>query len=336
KYDHTYDFSEGLALVVNNNNAGYIDASGEYKIEPTLYYDPFSSNGNFSNGLAPAKKSEEEKWGYINKKGEFVIPPIFDYAYDFSGEIACIKEDSKFGYIDINGEYLIKPKYEVAKSFFEELALVKEEGNEYYGYINKKGEMVIAPTYIYMDQVMYGSYKDFPGNISRVMDKNNYWGYIDKNTGEFIWKINEEKVEKRENEIITGDKKEYDFFGTWEFVNTLPGYISAMSQEQVDKLIGQRVEFSNDKVFSKTYDQVIYEIKDIPIAKFRDGNKISDDWDINPDSRFIHEIIIYNNYSKNKEIEWEHEEFGANIYYVDSRLIMDIEGVFFELKRVRN
>ena len=35
----------------------------------------------FSHGLAVVKQGG--KYGFINKKGEFVIPPTFDYAVNF-------------------------------------------------------------------------------------------------------------------------------------------------------------------------------------------------------------------------------------------------------------
>ncbi|MFW6016144.1 MAG: hypothetical protein ACOCRK_06870 [bacterium] len=146
----------------------------------------------------------------------------------------------------------------------------------------------------------------------------------------------EKDVTSNEKEINTESKKEYDFFGTWEFTNTLPGDISALSQEEIDKLIGKRIEFSNNTAFYENSIQVYYEIKDIPITKFRDKFKIQDDWGINPEKKTIHEIIIYKNNSKKEVLEWDHEGFGVDIYYVDSRLIMNIGGVFFELNRVVN
>ncbi len=42
-----------------------------------------------SEPLFPAM-GENEKWGYINRSGEFVIAPQFDYAQEFRGNYAVV------------------------------------------------------------------------------------------------------------------------------------------------------------------------------------------------------------------------------------------------------
>ena len=84
-------FSEGLALVnvggttdyhkVEGGYWGYMDRRGKLAIPARFFisvtngYD-FSMNGasRFNEGLA-AMISADGKWGYINKSGEWVIPP---------------------------------------------------------------------------------------------------------------------------------------------------------------------------------------------------------------------------------------------------------------------
>lgn len=52
-----------------------------------------------------------EKWGYINLKGEVVIPPQYDEAYLFSDGIACVMIDGKYGFINKIGETVIPCNY---------------------------------------------------------------------------------------------------------------------------------------------------------------------------------------------------------------------------------
>ena len=93
-YWHNYkckgssQFSEGLASVRydNNTKSGYIDKKGKVVLEN------IESGGAFSQGLAPARK--ENLFGYINKKGEFIIKPQFYEAGSFDKEgFARVKID---------------------------------------------------------------------------------------------------------------------------------------------------------------------------------------------------------------------------------------------------
>lgn len=48
--------------------------------------------------------------------------------------------NKKYGYINKKGEIIIEPKYDYAEEFSEDLAIVGTEGN--LGYINKKGKLL--------------------------------------------------------------------------------------------------------------------------------------------------------------------------------------------------
>jgi hypothetical protein len=101
------NFSEGLAVVWVRGKAGYIDKSGEIAISPQ-----FDWAGRFSEGLAPVRLcGDEVKLGYIDRTGKMVIEPKFDVAEDFSEGIARVYSDypDKFGYIDKMGNFVWYP-----------------------------------------------------------------------------------------------------------------------------------------------------------------------------------------------------------------------------------
>lgn len=52
---------------------------------------------------------QDKKWGYIDRKGEYVINPLFDETWDFSGGLARVKASGGFGYIDKTGNYVWNP-----------------------------------------------------------------------------------------------------------------------------------------------------------------------------------------------------------------------------------
>ena len=45
----------------------------------------------------------DEKWGYIDNKGNVVIPLEYDYADVFQGGVAQVKLNSEYVYIDRTG-----------------------------------------------------------------------------------------------------------------------------------------------------------------------------------------------------------------------------------------
>jgi|UniRef100_A0A7V6CMF5 hypothetical protein len=67
----------------------------------------------FSEGLKPVKTKSScpflgtgDKWGYIDKKGELIIPPIFDSAGSFSSGKARVKIGDQYYYIDKKGRFI--------------------------------------------------------------------------------------------------------------------------------------------------------------------------------------------------------------------------------------
>lgn len=75
-----------------------------------------------------------------------VIQPQFDYVSSFSEGLAAVAIDKKIGYINKVGKIVIPIQLDRAKDFFEGLAVVKnsDKNNFRFGFINKKGEMVIS------------------------------------------------------------------------------------------------------------------------------------------------------------------------------------------------
>lgn len=118
---------------------------------------------------------EKKKTGWINNKGEVVIPatfytPCWEAAYFYNGIArVCSTYGSTYGYGYINqsGEFITLNKYNYCEDFSEKLALVKENGS--YGYINMEGKYEIEPQYVYA-----ASFKEGVA----LARKDNKYGYI--------------------------------------------------------------------------------------------------------------------------------------------------------------
>ena len=66
-----------------------------------------------------------------------VIQSVYDWAWDFSQSLACVEVNDKWGYIDTKGNIVIPAVYDDAYSFSQGLAAVKVNGK--WGYIDTKG-----------------------------------------------------------------------------------------------------------------------------------------------------------------------------------------------------
>lgn len=100
KYIHS-KFSEGLIVVKHKGILSYSDRYGNIIISNSK----FKSLGDFSEGLAAAEIAGG-KIGYINRKGIFVINPIFDRAGEFKNGLSYVRKiaDNKWYYINREGK----------------------------------------------------------------------------------------------------------------------------------------------------------------------------------------------------------------------------------------
>lgn len=133
---------------------------------------------SFSEGLVKAQAPSTKMWGYLNKKGEWALPPKFDEAHEFNSGLALIKqgdqslfinksgkvafvckwtmaeyssgfssgflrvvENGKYGFVDTDGKLRIAPEYDKAANFSEDLAAVSKSGK--WGFIDTRGKLVV-------------------------------------------------------------------------------------------------------------------------------------------------------------------------------------------------
>ena len=78
--------------------------------------------------------------GFINKKGEIVIPAIWENAKDFHEGLAAVSSNGKYGFIDKTGLIVIPCQWEDVGSFHEGSAWVKT--NETWRLIDKTGSYI--------------------------------------------------------------------------------------------------------------------------------------------------------------------------------------------------
>lgn len=157
-YDHVNDFfSEGTCIVRSDGKYGVIDMKGKEIIPCTHEHIYDCSEDMF---LYRTKDEDYNYWyGWLDKKGNVVIEAQYSDAGPFNDGLALAirKNDKKswineYAFINKKGEIVVDfNTYAMMKSFSEGLAAVNVENDnkDVWGYINTKGEVVIAPTYGY-------------------------------------------------------------------------------------------------------------------------------------------------------------------------------------------
>lgn len=147
KYDYISSFFEGFACFRQGGKYGFIDKKGNEVIKAQ-----FDSCGGFKFGRAVA--SINKKYGMIDRTGKWIIKPEFDgisyfpWTQQYSNDPILIKQGDYYGYIDSKGNIVIPPKFVRAQEFSEGLAAVQEQGKQ-LGYINWNGYYVILPQFYY-------------------------------------------------------------------------------------------------------------------------------------------------------------------------------------------
>ena len=133
-YDECYDFTDGHAVVRKDGFWGIIDAEGE---STTGFV--FTLMRDFSDGLAYAEGGNISY--YVSPEGKsYRLSPKFEYG-DFSEGYAPVKKkkkkNGKWGYIDKKGAVVIEPAYDTVNNFSNGVALVCKKQD--YFYINRRG-----------------------------------------------------------------------------------------------------------------------------------------------------------------------------------------------------
>jgi hypothetical protein len=133
-----------------------------------------SDSGIFEYDLIAVEK--DDKWGYIDHNGTYVINPQFQKAYAFSDGLALVQlSDDKYGYINKKGKYVIDPIYESGTYFNDGLAFVVIEDG-YPVAIDKKGKTKFE----FKDAKMAYAFQEGMAQFA-VKDKSEYkYGYVDK------------------------------------------------------------------------------------------------------------------------------------------------------------
>lgn len=130
-------FSDGIALVrknplsenvLLNSDWGFIDTTG--KLLGNFRFDRLK---DFSDGRAPAFDQHLNRWGYINKAGEWAVAPAFFVAEPFVDGRAVVQlSPDRYGLIDTAGTYLMQPLHKKIVDNHQRICLVRQSYSAFH------------------------------------------------------------------------------------------------------------------------------------------------------------------------------------------------------------
>lgn len=154
EYDHIGLFDEGLAVVEKDSQWALVDKAGNFRIPFGKFaYIQYFSDGVTKACLAPVQPGKSCDFVSIDTEGNILFSLKNLYINDFSEGLAPARRIDRpeySGFINKKGEWIIPPKYKSAYSFRNGLALVsvydRKTFREKYGYIDKSGKFTWNPS----------------------------------------------------------------------------------------------------------------------------------------------------------------------------------------------
>lgn len=201
-YERARRFANGLGAVRVDRKFGYVDKTGKMVVEPK--YSKLAQS--FSEGLAAVPDSNK-LFGFINERGETVIPHKFTNAHEFSEGLAAVADGDKWGFIDTTGKWVFKPQFVWGDAFVDGHSLVRvgTQPDVDYALIDRKGRIKFQINTLHAKTPQDGlilvqqgdkwGHVDYEGNIVipatyvaafsfseglAAVRIGNGWGYIDK------------------------------------------------------------------------------------------------------------------------------------------------------------
>ncbi|WP_419954155.1 WG repeat-containing protein [Neobacillus niacini] len=133
--------------------------------------------------LFPAEVKEigGGKWGYINGKGNFVLPPKYEMAREFQESgLAIIQLNNLTGIINNEGYFIVKPKYDTISPFSEGRATAIDDRG--FNVLDEAGKEISPKSYSFI-----GDYKEGRAVVANTNENGQYlYGYLNRRGNEVI------------------------------------------------------------------------------------------------------------------------------------------------------
>lgn len=180
KYEHSYPFNDSdIAPVRIEGLYSYINKNDETVIERQ-----FNDARSVVNGMAIAEiydisdGCQKSVYHIINEKTRKITKVDYDYVEDFSNGFAAVRKGELYGYINKKGEEVIAPQFTEAEAFGEYGLAPVKTADEKWCYVNEKGKII-------MEFENYLGIGSFHNGLAWFADENRKAGYMNKD-GEVV------------------------------------------------------------------------------------------------------------------------------------------------------
>ena len=220
--------------------------------------------GILSDGLIRFK-TDEGKWGYLNKKGEVILKPIYTKCENFVNDLARVMLDNTtFNIINKKGEILFKGDEETTyfpvSNNYIEFGKRTSDNKIYYGLNDLKGKKLIKDNKYTMMSLL-------TSEMLAVKNEDREWGVININqeiVGDLRFKFeNAPYISKSGYIVANSDRKVKLYNKKGELVKSFDEYeylipisanrlIAGRKNDKVDILNEEGKEISKDSYFITT------------------------------------------------------------------------------------
>lgn len=296
-----WEYKNGVARCVGKNDKyGIVDETGRVVL-PLVYSDITRDDT-----IGFIVKDTLDNMGYVNIRGEFIVPCVYDDVKGIAEGLMVVVTSSKCGYVDTLGNWVIDSVYDDARAFGNGVARVKR--GDHWMFIDKKGNVVESLKY---DEILTGYNDnrafvkqngpilmvDRQGNVIKQIEadsvygfregyatfkKNDRYGMLDTN-GNVLIQAKYEKLFGLYDGFVACEKN-----GLWGIIDTCGNVVIEASHTQgCAKAKGYALLWGED-IVNNEYAETLYDYKGNIIWKDMPGNKFS--W---PDAPTKEDYVAY-------------------------------------------
>ncbi|TLS50047.1 DUF3298 domain-containing protein [Paenibacillus antri] len=128
---------------------------------------------------ASVKEVGGTRWGFVDERGAWRIPPTYSYATDFADARAVVQLAGKYGAIDASGRLVVPAEYEWLDSFAEGRATAFDR--EGARVVDENGRVLTKKAYPFI-----AKYSEGRALFSAQEGDKYLYGYLDREGGEVI------------------------------------------------------------------------------------------------------------------------------------------------------
>ena len=170
---------DGMSIARSNHNSIIVyTPQGEtlFEIEnSSVFNGDESTNKVFYEGLLCLEQND--KWGAVNTKGEWVIQPQYENLNYFENGIAKATVNGRYGYINKQGEWVIQPQFIEEYYYFSE-GLSAARTDDKVGYIDAEGNWKIVLSgyeWVHLDEFVQGVTQVSTNKGYGLLGKDGNW-----------------------------------------------------------------------------------------------------------------------------------------------------------------